>query len=240
VDAGADLLDVGGESTRPGALPVSVEEETERVVQVVAGLKRRSTVPISVDTMKAPVAKAALQAGAHLVNDVTGFHFDPALAGVVAAAGAACCLMHTQGLPRTMQQAPRYEDVVGEVMDYLEEGLFQAAEAGIPRERILVDPGIGFGKTLEHNLFLLRRLEELRGLGQPLLVGTSRKSFLGKLTGDKGPTERLAATLGSVAAMAVMGGADVVRVHDVAEARDALAVADAIRWARGGGDLYGG
>ncbi|RKH02878.1 dihydropteroate synthase [Corallococcus carmarthensis] len=240
VDAGADILDVGGESTRPGSLPVSVDEELSRILQVVEGIKRRSTVPISVDTMKAAVAKEALKAGAHLINDVTGFHSDPALAGVVAAAGAACCLMHTQGMPKTMQQAPQYADVVGEVMDYLEEGMFQATEAGIPRERILVDPGIGFGKTLEHNLFLLRRLEELRGLGQPLLVGTSRKSFLGKLTGGKGPQERLAATLGSVAAMAVLGGADVVRVHDVAEARDALAVADAIRGARGGGDLYGG
>ncbi|NOK16749.1 dihydropteroate synthase [Corallococcus carmarthensis] len=240
VDAGADILDVGGESTRPGSLPVSVDEELSRILQVVEGIKRRSTVPISVDTMKAAVAKEALKAGAHLINDVTGFHSDPALAGVVAAAGAACCLMHTQGMPNTMQQAPQYADVVGEVMDYLEEGMFQATEAGIPRERILVDPGIGFGKTLEHNLFLLRRLEELRGLGQPLLVGTSRKSFLGRLTGGKGPQERLAATLGSVAAMAVLGGADVVRVHDVAEARDALAVADAIRGARGGGDLYGG
>jgi dihydropteroate synthase len=159
---------------------------------------------------------------------------------VVAAAGAACCLMHTQGTPRTMQLAPRYDDIVGEVMDYLEQGMADATDAGIPRERILLDPGIGFGKTLEHNLFLLRRMEELRGMGQPLLVGTSRKGFLGKLTGDKAPAERLAATLGSVAALAVMGGADVVRVHDVAEARDALAVADAIRRARGGGDLYGG
>ncbi|RKH90882.1 dihydropteroate synthase [Corallococcus sp. AB045] len=240
VDAGADILDVGGESTRPGSLPVSADEELSRILQVVEGIKRRSTVPISVDTTKAAVAKEALKAGAHLINDVTGFHLDPALAGVVAAAGAACCLMHTQGMPKTMQQDPRYADVVGEVMDYLEEGMFQATEAGIPRERILLDPGIGFGKTLEHNLFLLRRLEELRGLGQPLLVGTSRKSFLGKLTGGKGPQERLAATLGSVAAMAILGGADVVRVHDVGEARDALAVADAIRRARGGGDLYGG
>ncbi|RKH46167.1 dihydropteroate synthase [Corallococcus sp. AB049A] len=240
VDAGADIVDVGGESTRPGSLPVSADEELSRVLKVVEGIKRRSTVPISVDTMKAAVAKEALKAGAHLINDVTGFHADPALAGVVAAAGAACCLMHTQGMPRTMQEAPRYQDVVAEVMDYLEEGMFTATEAGIPRGRILLDPGIGFGKTLEHNLFLLRRLEELRGLGQPLLVGTSRKSFLGKLAGGKGPQERLAATLGSVAAMAVMGGADVVRVHDVGEARDALAVADAIRRARGGGDLYGG
>ncbi|MBN8467543.1 dihydropteroate synthase [Corallococcus exiguus] len=240
VDAGADILDVGGESTRPGSLPVSAAEELSRILQVVEGIKRRSTVPISVDTTKAAVAKEALKAGAHLINDVTGFHSEPALAGVVAAAGAACCLMHTQGMPKTMQQDPRYQDVVGEVMDYLEEGMFQATEAGIPRERILLDPGIGFGKTLEHNLFLLRRLEELRGLGQPLLVGTSRKSFLGKLTGGKGPQERLAATLGSVAAMAILGGADVVRVHDVGEARDALAVADAIRRARGGGDLYGG
>ncbi|RYZ44149.1 MAG: dihydropteroate synthase [Myxococcaceae bacterium] len=238
-EAGADILDVGGESTRPGSLPVSAEEELARVLQVVEGLRARTSVPISVDTMKASVATEVLKAGAHLINDVTGFHFDPALPGVVAAAGAACCLMHTQGMPRSMQQAPHYEDVVSEVMEYLEQGVLQALLAGIPRERILLDPGIGFGKTLEHNLFLLRRLEELRGLGQPLLVGTSRKSFLGTLAGGRAPTERLAATLGSVAAMAVMGGADVVRVHDVTEARDALAVADAIRRARGGGDLYG-
>ncbi|WP_223645939.1 dihydropteroate synthase [Corallococcus sp. EGB] len=240
VDAGADIVDVGGESTRPGSLPVSADEELSRILKVVEGIKRRSTVPISVDTTKAAVAREVLKAGAHLINDVTGFHSDLALPGVVAAAGAACCLMHTQGTPRTMQEAPRYGDVVGEVMDYLEEGMFQATEAGIPRERILLDPGIGFGKTLEHNLFLLRRLEELRGLGQPLLVGTSRKSFLGKLTGGKGPQERLPATLGSVSALAILGGADVVRVHDVGEARDALAVVDAIRRARGGGDLYGG
>ncbi|RKH04617.1 dihydropteroate synthase [Corallococcus sp. CA053C] len=239
-EAGADLLDVGGESTRPGSLPVPADEELERVLHVVEGLRARTSVPLSVDTMKASVAAESLKAGAHLINDVTGFHFDAELPRVVAAAGAACCLMHTQGMPRTMQQTPHYQDVVGEVMDYLEEGMLQATDAGIPRERILLDPGIGFGKTLEHNLFLLRRLEELRGLGQPLLVGTSRKSFLGKLAGGRGPTERLAATLGSVAAMAVMGGADVVRVHDVTEVRDALAVADAIRRARGGGDLYGG
>ncbi|MBJ6762719.1 dihydropteroate synthase [Myxococcaceae bacterium JPH2] len=237
-EAGADVLDVGGESTRPGSRPVSVEEELARVLPVLEGLRARTQVPLSVDTTKAEVARAALRVGASLVNDVTGFHSDPALPAVVAESGAACCLMHTQGAPATMQQAPRYDDVVDEVLAYLEAGVAQAQAAGVPRERILVDPGIGFGKTAGHNLLLLRRMGELRVLGLPLLVGTSRKRFLGTLTGDKPPSERLAATLGSVAALAALGGADFVRVHDVAEARDALAVADALRGAADGGDLY--
>ncbi|MFP2904843.1 dihydropteroate synthase [Pyxidicoccus sp. 3LFB2] len=238
-EAGADLLDVGGESTRPGSLPVAAEEEVARVLPVIQGLRARTAVPLSVDTTKASVAREALKAGAHLINDITGFRSDPELPRVVAEAGAACCLMHIQGTPATMQQAPRYDDVVGEVLAFLEEALERADAAGVPRGRVLLDPGIGFGKTLDHNLFLLRRLGELRVLGLPLLVGTSRKGFLGKLTGGKPATERLAATLGSVAAMAVLGGADVVRVHDVAEARDALAVADAIRQGLEGGLLYG-
>lgn len=238
-EAGADLLDVGGESTRPGSQPVGAEEELARVLPVIQGLRARTSVPLSVDTTKAAVAREALKAGAHLINDITGFRSDPELPRVVAEAGAACCLMHIQGTPATMQEAPHYGDVVDEVLAFLEDGVTRAVTAGVPRARILVDPGIGFGKTLEHNLFLLRRLGELRVLGLPLLVGTSRKGFLGKLTGGKPAAERLAATLGSVATVAALGGADVVRVHDVAEARDTLAVTDAIRKGMEGGLLYG-
>ena len=237
-EAGADVLDVGGESTRPGAPPVSAEEELARIVPVLEGLRARTEVPLSVDTTKAAVAREALRAGAVLVNDVSGLHFDAELPRVVAEAGAACCLMHIRGTPETMQQEPHYEDVVDEVLAFLEEGVGRAVAAGVPRERLLVDPGIGFGKTLGHNLFLLRRLGELRVLGLPVLVGTSRKSFLGRLLGGRPVDERLAATLGSVAAVASAGDADFVRVHDVAEVHDALAVADAVRSAREGGTLY--
>ncbi|MFP2958914.1 dihydropteroate synthase [Myxococcus sp. 1LA] len=237
-EAGADLLDVGGESTRPGSLPVSADEELARVVPVIEALRARTEVPLSVDTTKAVVAREALKAGAHLINDITGFGADADLPRVVAEAGAACCLMHIQGTPATMQQAPRYDDVVEDVLGFLEAAVARAGAAGISRERILLDPGIGFGKTFEHNLFLLRRLPELRVLGLPLLVGTSRKGFLGRLAGGKPAAERLAATLGSLASMAALGGADVVRVHDVAEARDALAVADAIRRCEDGGTFY--
>jgi len=236
VAEGAALLDVGGESTRPGAAPVTAQEERGRVLPVIRALVKDGVL-VSVDTRKPEVARAALEAGASLVNDVAGFQ-DEAMARVVADSKAACCLMHMQGTPETMQRHPHYGDVVEEVLDFLRAAVARATQAGVPREKILIDPGIGFGKTLEHNLVLLRRLEDLRLLGLPLLVGTSRKAFLGHLTGGKPASERLHATLGSVAAMTVLGGADVVRVHDVAEARDALLVANAVRHARGGGDLY--
>lgn len=238
-EAGADVLDVGGESTRPGAQPVSAEEELARVLPVIEGLRARTQVPLSVDTTKAAVAREVLKAGAVLINDISGFHFDPELPRVVAEARAACCLMHIQGTPESMQRAPHYEDIVHEVLTFLEEGVARAVAAGVARESILVDPGIGFGKTMGHNLFLLRRLGDLRVLGLPVLVGTSRKGFLGTLTGGKPASERLVATLGSVAAVAALGSADFVRVHDVAEARDALAVTEAIRAATEGGTLYG-
>ncbi|KFE69444.1 dihydropteroate synthase [Hyalangium minutum] len=236
--AGADILDVGGESTRPGSQPVSADEEVARVVPVLRELRARTQVPLSVDTTKASVAREALKAGASLINDISGFHFDAELPRVVAEARAACCLMHIQGTPQTMQQSPWYEDILDDVLAFLEEGVSRAVAAGVARESILVDPGIGFGKTLGHNLFLLRRLGDLRVLGLPLLVGTSRKGFLGALTGGKPAGERLAATLGSVAAVAALGGADFVRVHDVAEVRDALAVTEALRAASDGGSLY--
>ncbi len=236
--AGADILDVGGESTRPGASEVPAQLELNRVLPVIRLLRENSDVPISVDTRKAAVACEAIAAGADLVNDVSGFHFDPDLPRAVADLGACCCLMHLRGSPETMQRDPRYEDVVEEVLVYLGEGITRAEAAGIPRSRIFVDPGIGFGKTSGHNLFLLRRLADLRVLGLPIVVGTSRKSFLGAVSGKKEPRDRLAATLGSVAAIAVTAGADVVRVHDVAEAKDAIAAAAAIRGATQGGDSF--
>jgi len=236
--AGADILDVGGESTRPGARAVAAAEELERVLPVLRGLRQSVQVPLSIDTTKAAVAREALAAGASLVNDVSGMTADPKMMDAVAQGGAACCIMHAQGTPDTMQVDPRYSDVVAEVFEFLDGAVARAAAAGIPRERLLVDPGIGFGKTLAHNLILLRRLSDLRQLGCGILVGTSRKSSLGKLVGDKPPSERLAATLGSVGAIAALGGADVVRVHDVAEVHDALAVADAVRRASGGGALF--
>jgi dihydropteroate synthase len=223
--AGADIVDVGGESTRPGAEPVPEEEERTRVLGVVEALAAAGIV-VSVDTTKAAVARPALAAGASIVNDVSALRFDPALAGVVADSGATCVLMHMLGEPRTMQQDPRYDDVVAEVAAFLEERLRHATAAGIAEERIWLDPGVGFGKTVEHNLELLRRLDEIVALGRPVVVGTSRKSFLGKLTG-RGEEGRLAGTLASNV-MALERGARVFRVHDVAEARDALRVAAAV------------
>ena len=238
-EAGADLLDIGGESTRPGAEEVPVQVELDRVLPVVEAVRAASDVPLSIDTRKAEVARAALRAGAVLVNDVSGLGHDPALAAVVAGAGAALALMHIQGTPETMQVDPRYDDLVAEVLESLAGSIDRAVGAGIGRERIWVDPGIGFGKTLGHNLFLLRHLAELRVLGAPVLVGTSRKRFIGALAGDRPPGQRLPGTLASLAAVAVLHGADVVRVHDVQEAKDALAVADAIARAREGGDFWG-
>jgi dihydropteroate synthase len=222
-DAGAAVLDVGGESTRPGAAPVPAEEELRRVLPVVEGLARSARV--SIDTMKLRVAEAALDAGASYVNDVTAFRHDPDLAGLVADRGAGCCLMHMLGEPRTMQRDPRYGDVVSEVKAFLAERLAFAVAAGVPETSIQLDPGIGFGKTLEHNLELLRRLDELVDLGRPIVIGTSRKSFLGRITG-RDVAERVPATI-ATCVMALERGARVFRVHDVAEVADALKVAAA-------------
>jgi dihydropteroate synthase len=219
---GASILDIGGESTRPGADPVPVEEELRRVIPVVEGL---AGARISIDTMKLAVAKAAVEAGATYVNDVTAFRNDPDLAGFVADRGLDCCLMHMLGEPRTMQADPRYDDVVDEVKAFLSERMEAAVHAGVREERIQLDPGIGFGKTLAHNLELLRRLDELTELGRPLVIGTSRKSFLGKLTG-RDVTERVPGTI-ATCVLALERGASVFRVHDVAEVSDALKVAAA-------------
>ena len=223
VAEGAAIIDVGGESTRPGAQPVPVEEELERVVPVVAALAPIQRV--SIDTMKLAVAQAAVDAGASYVNDVTAFRHDPDMAGLVADLGLDCCLMHMLGEPRTMQLNPRYDDVVSDVKAFLEERMNAAVAAGVPEQSIQLDPGIGFGKTIEHNLELLARLDELAALGRPLVIGTSRKSFLGKLTG-RDVTERVHASV-ATCVIALERGARVFRVHDVAATADALKVAAA-------------
>ncbi len=224
VGEGAAILDIGGESTRPGAEPVGAQEELRRVVPVIEGLADAGA-RISVDTTKASVARAALDAGAGVVNDVSALRFDTELAGVVAQAGCDVCLMHMLGEPRTMQDAPVYDDVVDDVRAFLEERLAFAVRAGIAEERVWLDPGIGFGKTAAHNLELLRRLAELAALGRPLVVGTSRKSFLGRITGRE-VGDRMAGTI-ATNVLALERGATIFRVHDVAAVHDALAVAAA-------------
>ena len=225
LDEGAALVDVGGESTRPGAPPVSVEEELARVIPV---LERLSGAPLSIDTSKAEVARRALELGVELVNDVTALRGDPALVEVVADADAYVCLMHMQGEPRTMQAAPHYDDVVSDVLAFLEERVAFAVERGIREARICVDPGVGFGKTPDQNLALLRRLDELCALGRPVLVGVSRKSTLGKVSGDTNArTGSMAASLAAAVA-AFERGAAMFRAHDVRETVEALAVAAAV------------
>jgi dihydropteroate synthase len=222
---GASILDVGGESTRPGAAPVAEEEELARVIPVVERLAATDA-RLSIDTAKPGVARAAVAAGASIVNDVSAFRFSPDMAGLVAEVGVDCVLMHMLGEPRTMQDDPRYDDVVSEVRAFLEERLEFATGEGVPEERIWVDPGIGFGKTVEHNLELLQRLDEIVSIGRPVVVGTSRKSFLGKLLSGRPATERLPGTI-ATNVMALERGASVFRVHDVAPVVQALTVAAA-------------
>jgi dihydropteroate synthase len=229
--SGAVILDIGGESTRPGASPVPEREEMRRVTPVIEALAG-CRAQISIDTSKAAVAAVAISAGATLVNDVTALRGDPTMVDVVAAAGTDCCLMHMLGEPRTMQQDPRYDDVVSEVKAFLEERLAFAIAHGVAEQNILLDPGIGFGKTTEHNLELLRRLDEIVALGRPVAIGTSRKSFLGKITA-KPVEDRIAATI-ATNVFAYMRGARVFRVHDASPIHDALAITAATvkrRWA---------
>ena len=226
--AGADVIDVGGESSRPGAEPVSEAAELARVIPVIEGLRRVCGVPISIDSCKAPVARAALDAGADIVNDISALGFDPAMAALVANEKVPVVLMHMRGTPRTMQADPQYHDVVREVRDFLAERLYDAMDAGIDADSVILDPGIGFGKTIEHNIQLLRSLPVLAALGQPLLVGVSRKAFIGKILGLTAD-QRLEGSLAAAVA-AVLGGANIVRVHDVAETCRAVRVADALRF----------
>jgi dihydropteroate synthase len=226
VDEGADLLDVGGESTRPGAGAVSAAEELDRVGPVLEGVRAAEGIAVSIDTSKVAVAEVALDIGAEIVNDVTALRSEPQLAALCAERGCGLVLMHMQGTPRTMQEDPSYDDVVDDVKAFLAERIEFAISEGVAEGRIWVDPGIGFGKTVEHNLELLRRLGELGELGRPIVIGASRKSFLGKLTGRE-VGERLGGTIASNV-LALLGGAEVFRVHDVAELRQALDVAEAI------------
>jgi dihydropteroate synthase len=226
VAEGADVVDIGAESSRPGAEPVPEEEELRRLIPVVQEVCRQVAVPVSVDTTKAAVARQALEAGAAIINDISALRADPAMAAVVAAVGAGLVLMHRQGTPKTMQRAPRYGDVVAEVREFLRERVQAAAEAGIAADHILLDPGIGFGKNLSHNLTLLARLDELRPLGRPILVGVSRKSFIGEIIGRR-TGDRLMGTAAAVA-VAVLRGAGMVRVHDVKMMKDVVRMVDAI------------
>jgi dihydropteroate synthase len=228
VEAGADMIDIGGESTRPGAPPVSAQEELQRILPVVQGLRRTVKVPISIDTYKARVAQAALTEGADIVNDISALRFDPEMAVLLATEKVPVVLMHMQGTPQTMQTEPRYNDVLREVQDFLEARAGFALEAGLERDNIILDPGIGFGKTLEHNLTLLRGLPALAAMGYPLLIGASRKTFIGKIL-DVKPEERLEGSLAAAVA-AVFGGAHIIRVHDVKETWKAVRVANAIRF----------
>jgi dihydropteroate synthase len=224
--AGADIVDVGGESTRPGAEPVPEQEELARVVPVVERIATSGEPRVSIDTRKLAVAEAAVQAGARIVNDVSAFRAAPQMAGLVASSGSWCCLMHMLGDdPRTMQADPRYDDVVSDVKAFLEERLAFAVSEGVREDRVWLDPGIGFGKTVDHNLELIRRLDEIVAIGRPVVFGASRKSFLGRITG-RSERERIAATI-AVNVVACERGASIFRVHDVAEAVDSLRVTTA-------------
>jgi dihydropteroate synthase len=225
--AGADIIDIGGESTRPGAAPLSEEEELRRIIPLIERLASELAVPISVDTYKSSVAKKAIEAGAGIVNDISGLRFSHDMASVVADSGAAVIIMHIKGTPRDMQQDPVYDDVVGEVLSYLAEGIEIAMKAGVGREKILIDPGIGFGKTLEHNLVIMNRLEEFRALGRPILLGPSRKKFIGMILGVPAPEQRVDGTAANVA-IGIEHGARVLRVHDVARMAQVAKMTDAI------------
>jgi len=227
-DEGADVIDIGGESTRPGAASVSDEEELDRVIPVLQGLRRALSIPLSVDTTKAHVARRALDEGVDLVNDISAMRFDPAMASLVAREKVPVVLMHMQGKPRTMQAQPNYRNVVQEVADFLRGQIEFANSAGVDPVNIIIDPGIGFGKNLDHNLELLRSLPTLGSLGRPLLVGPSRKTFIGMVL-QVGPEDRLEGSIAAAVA-AAMGGANIIRVHDVRATFRALRVADKIRF----------
>ena len=225
--SGADILDIGGESTRPGSKPVSIDEELNRIIPLIKQLSTELTLPISVDTYRSTVAKNALEAGASIINDISGLRFSPDMANVAADYDAAVIIMHIKGTPFDMQQNPVYDDVVGEVIAYLEGGIAIAEKAGVDREKILIDPGIGFGKTIEHNLMLLNRLDELRSLGRPIVLGTSRKKFIGTILNASAPEQRVDGTAATVA-LGIERGACVIRVHDVARMANVANVSDAI------------
>lgn len=226
IDEGADIIDIGGESTRPGALPVSVKEEMKRVIPVIKELSKIKGAVISIDTTKSKVAEEALKAGASMINDVSALRFDKKMAGVAERYKVPVVLMHMLGNPRTMQENPRYEDLISDIISCLQNSISLAIKVGVSKSRIIVDPGFGFGKTVEHNLEILRRLKELKVLGCPILIGTSRKATIGKIL-DLPPDKRLEGTAATVVS-AIANGADIVRVHDVAEISRVVKMSDAI------------
>ena len=225
-EEGADIIDVGGESSRPGSDPVPLDEELKRVVPVIEGLASHIQIPLSVDTYKAGVAEQAIEAGAQIINDISGIRFDPHIPAVAARYDTPLIIMHIKGTPKTMQQDPSYENLMGEIIDYLREGIERAEQGGVDPNQVILDPGIGFGKRVEDNLMILNRLDELNVLGRPLLIGTSRKSFIGAVL-DLEVDQRAIGTLATVA-VSVLKGAHVVRVHDVAPARQAVDMVDAV------------
>jgi dihydropteroate synthase len=229
VEEGADIIDIGGESTRPGSKPIELEEELRRVIPVIECIAKEADVPISIDTYKSTVAQRAVEAGAEIVNDISGLHFDPDLAKVTAKGNVPLILMHIRGMPETMQKNVHYDSLFSEILHYLKDSIQRAEFAGLDPGQIIVDPGIGFGKTVEDNLLIIRNLHEFRVLGKPILLGISRKSFIGKILSAE-VEDRLEGTLSSMA-IGVLNGAHIIRSHDVLQAKKALAVADAIRLA---------
>lgn len=228
IEEGADVIDIGGESTRPGSEPVSVEEEIRRTIPVIKAISRSVKVPIAIDTYKAEVARQALDAGASIVNDISGLRFDPDMPKVVAEYNVPVIIMHIKGKPKDMQQNPVYEALIPEIMDYFRISIRLATKFGIPEDRIIIDPGIGFGKSFEHNLEIIKNLKEFTLLGKPIAIGVSRKAFIGKILGDVPPSERLKGTTAAVA-ISILNGANIVRVHDVKEMTRVAKVADAIK-----------
>lgn len=228
VEDGADIIDIGGESTRPGAEPVSLAEELNRTIPVIESLAKEIKVPISIDTYKSVVAERAINAGASIVNDISGLRFDPKMAEVVAKYQVPVILMHIKGTPRNMQKEPFYENVIVEIKQYLEDSIKIALNSGIDKDKIIIDPGIGFGKTFEHNLEIINKLSEFSTLGKPILIGPSRKAFIGKILNDAPPQERIEGTAAAVA-ISIINGANIIRVHDVKQMVKVAKVADAIK-----------
>jgi dihydropteroate synthase len=228
IEDGADIIDIGGESTRPGSEPIPIEEEIRRTVPVIKAISKEIKVPISIDTYKSELARHALDTGASIVNDISGLRFDPDMPKVVAEYGVPAIIMHIKGRPKDMQQNPVYEALLPEIMDYLKVSIGLAIKSGISEDKIIIDPGIGFGKTLEHNLEIIKNLKEFTLLGKPIAIGVSRKAFIGKILGDVPPLERLEGTAAAVA-ISIFNGANIVRVHDVKEISRVVKVADAIK-----------
>jgi dihydropteroate synthase len=229
VDEGADIIDIGGESTRPGAEPISVDEELKRVIPVIEILSKKLSIPISIDTYKAKVAEEAINAGATIINDISGLRFDPLMPEVASKYKVPVIIMHIKGTPKDMQKNPQYDALIPEITEYLRGSIVLAKQAGVEENMIIIDPGIGFGKLLEHNLQIIKNLKEFTQLGKPILIGVSRKSFIGKILNDASPSERLEGTASSVA-ISVINGANIVRVHDVGFMSKVVKVADAIKF----------